>query len=173
MNVCNYCGSKFVPNNITVTEMVNGVAYSLAMCNQCAADLVYSNKKLAPQQIPTKIKIEVESEEDSNLKIRVNQEKPYNKTPCPNCGLDIKTLIRDGRFGCPVCYEHYFDEFSVIAAMHQEGAMEHVGKFPKTPISQDPTDKIKLLKLLKAKAIELENYEEAARLAEELRKLST
>lgn len=172
MNVCNYCGSKFVSNDIKVTEMVDGIAYSLAMCNQCAADLVYSNKKLSPQ-LSTKIKVEVEVEKGSSLKIRVDQEKPDLKGPCPNCGLDVKTLIKTGRFGCSICYEHYFDEFSIIAAIHQEGAIEHVGKRPKIPISQDPIEQIKLLKLLKAKAVELENYEEAARLAEELRKLST
>ncbi len=123
-----------------------------------------------------KIKIEIPAIDPEvfliDVQNKIAAELLGKREPCPNCHMTIQDLLEVGKFGCEMCYEHYFPEFLAIAENCQDG-IKHVGKFPKPKKYEPKTleDKIKYLKLLKAKAVEMENYQEAARLAEELRQL--
>jgi len=98
-------------------------------------------------------------------------EKPKKEGPCPACGLEIEEFIKNGKFGCPKCYSHYQETFFAMADMFQNGANKHVGKQPKNFLDVEEKDRLKLLKLKMASAVEKEQYEEAARIRNQIRAL--
>ncbi|MCH1408267.1 MAG: UvrB/UvrC motif-containing protein, partial [Verrucomicrobiales bacterium] len=95
--------------------------------------------------------------------------------------------IRVRRFGCAVCYD-VFDEGleGLLEAMHKH--TQHVGKVPSTfpdlpesdlvpapeePMENSPLDKLSELKSALSKSVEDEDYEEAARLRDEISQLES
>lgn len=82
---------------------------------------------------------------------------------CPTCGTSLSDIRRTGKVGCPDCY-HAFDDV-LTPSIHQES----------TPAAQPAESKESVTQILQEKlqkAIELEDYEEAARLRDEIRKQS-
>jgi len=95
-----------------------------------------------------------------------------NKKPCPRCGLTIDEFNLSGKFGCPTCYDHYRDEFMAVSINRQAG-LEHVGKKPRHAIkkAKDQAEQLKVLKLLLAKAKELEQFEKVAEIKQQINDL--
>lgn len=107
---------------------------------------------------------------------------------CPSCGFTQTDFKKTGRFGCAECY-HVFDEGldSLLEAMHKH--TQHVGKVPETfpdlpeaeipagpeePVMEpSPADKLSDLKDALSKSVEDEDYEEAARLRDEISQLES
>jgi protein arginine kinase activator len=80
--------------------------------------------------------------------------------PC-KCGLTEQELDKTGRFGCANCYDHFKDKVEIIISYCQKSD-QHTGSKPSflhTKDSKNPVEKLKLLKLQYAKALELEEYE--------------
>lgn len=88
---------------------------------------------------------------------------------CKTCGMTESELQRTGRAGCADCYG-LFEDILTPYIRKLQGATAHVGPAP-TPqadTQQDPT--ISLRSKLE-QAVQQENYEEAARLRDEIRRL--
>ncbi len=85
---------------------------------------------------------------------------------CPLCGLEFMEFRAKGRLGCPNDYQTFT---SGLAGMFQElqGATRHVGKTPKRGLGQGQL-RLRLRAQLR-RAVERENYEEAARLRDQIR----
>jgi protein arginine kinase activator len=93
--------------------------------------------------------------------------------PCPQCGLTSDEFDKTGKFGCPACYDHFTDKLTQLVYPYHK-ANSHMGKTPKSYLRQkaaEPGEKLKLLKLRLAQAIELEKYELAAEIKKELNEL--
>ncbi|MBO5788621.1 MAG: UvrB/UvrC motif-containing protein [Clostridia bacterium] len=109
---------------------------------------------------------------------------------CSLCGLKFEDIIREGKVGCPLCYTTFRDELSPsISRIH--GADQHKGKAPRGYVASEPTpeghaeaepvrepskeeQKTKKLKELKAaleEAILSEEYEEAAKIRDQIKAL--
>ncbi len=187
MKSCDYCGKPFLPNGIHITEKVNGKWKTFRACKMCTKELVTEDKDIKPIK-KTDIEIEligggspeelVKATEGIMELLDAPKKRPefFNKAPCPHCDLTIEEFIKTGKFGCAYCYEHYDEEFVPIAMIHQDGNDRHMGKTPKAWRERqynDPKELRKLLLLKKAKAVELEQYEEAAKFADEIRKLDS
>lgn len=104
-----------------------------------------------------------------------NQPKPViesDSLPCPKCGLSIQQFNISGKFGCPYCYTHFRDEFLSLSTKHQH-SYSHEGKQPQASIkkAKEYDEQVKLLKLRLAKAKELEKFDEAKKIKDELDKL--
>lgn len=86
-------------------------------------------------------------------------------TPPCECGMTDAEFEKLGRFGCAKCYTHFKDKMEKYVYPYHK-ARQHVGKRPKSMIEKklmsDPVEKLKILRLRLAKAIEVEKYEEAA-----------
>lgn len=91
-----------------------------------------------------------------------------------DCGMSSQEFSINGKFGCPNCYRHFQNEM-VKMVFPYHGGDHHVGKRPKTLFKKQfetsHEEQLKLLKLQMAKAIELEQYERAAEIKQELAKL--
>lgn len=85
-----------------------------------------------------------------------------------SCGCTIEEFHNTGMLGCPKCYDHFSKEIDEFVTTYH-GDSKHIGK--KQPGFLPKTEKLKILKLLLAKAKEVENYERAKEIFEEIQSL--
>lgn len=89
---------------------------------------------------------------------------------CDTCGMAEGELRRTGRAGCAACYKNFSDILlPYIKKLH--GAAAHVGTSPTPTAGQTAPSPIEGLKARLTEAVRAENYEEAARLRDEIRRL--
>ncbi len=90
---------------------------------------------------------------------------------CPRCGFTQADFKKSGRLGCPDCYKTFAEGLSgLLKTMHK--GTRHVGKAPEAlRATRDNADRLKLLQKKLAKAIESENFEEAAQLRDEIKQI--
>ncbi|MBN1353604.1 MAG: UvrB/UvrC motif-containing protein [Candidatus Omnitrophica bacterium] len=161
---CDVC--KIREATVHLTEIINDNVTKLHLCEQCAkeksqemeehfglADLLSGLADLAPV-------MEEKKEKSAEVSIK-----------CSACGFTFNNFRKMGRLGCPVCYEIFGKQLSpLLRKIH--GTDSHIGK---TPAKKDTVgDKVTLISDLKArleKAVELEEFEEAARLRDQIREL--
>jgi protein arginine kinase activator len=88
---------------------------------------------------------------------------------CPHCGFTQAEFKKTGRLGCPDCYRTFSEALgSMLKTMHK--GTRHVGKVPDAlRQSQDLKERMKSLQKRLAKAIEDENFEQAAQLRDEIK----
>lgn len=96
---------------------------------------------------------------------------PFSEPPaeraCPTCGLRESVLCHTGRVGCANCYQTFADILTpYLQKIH--GATVHIGAAPQAQQSENPVNEMR--GRLKA-AIDAEDYEQAARLRDEIRRL--
>ncbi|MCL1878685.1 MAG: UvrB/UvrC motif-containing protein [Defluviitaleaceae bacterium] len=92
---------------------------------------------------------------------------------CARCGMTFHKFKTGGRLGCDVCYKSFKTEVEVLLK-NVQGSTRHEGKYPRRMGAgifnkrqvTDLRDKLK-------KAIELEDFENAARIRDEIRALET
>ncbi len=108
----------------------------------------------------------------SKASSRAAKEPPAaEKRPCPYCQMTFAEFRNAGRLGCPHDYEEFRNELlPLLENIHDE--TRHTGKFPRrAPDSTErQTQMIELRKTLK-QAIDVEDYELAARLRDQIRTL--
>jgi protein arginine kinase activator len=90
---------------------------------------------------------------------------------CSYCGIDLKTIQRNRKVGCSNCYREFKDElFPVIRSI--QGSLENKSKVP-----VNANRKIKMEKSLRdlknrlQNEIIIENFEEAAKIRDSIKKL--
>lgn len=90
---------------------------------------------------------------------------------CPNCGMNYLEFQSKGRFGCAEDYQ-VFSKLVEPLMEKIHGATEHVGKSP-APAGAGESRQMRLLTLRKnlKDSIEHENYEEAAEIRDQIRKI--
>lgn len=90
---------------------------------------------------------------------------------CSGCGLTYDGFKKTGRLGCSKCYETFKQSLTaLLETIH--GSSVHAGKVLTTVVKE--VDKGLVLKKLRErlrKLVEKEEFEEAARLRDEIRKL--
>jgi len=89
---------------------------------------------------------------------------------CSGCGLTQVEFKKTGRLGCPGCYKAFAQALAgPLKSMHR--GPRHVGKRPGGAAAPSPVAEDHLVQLQKqlAQAIAVENYEEAARIRDQIR----
>ncbi len=91
---------------------------------------------------------------------------------CPRCGFTQADFKKAGRLGCPDCYKAFAEGLEgLLKSMHK--GTRHVGKVPESlRQTRDLSDRLKTLQKRLAKAIEEENFEQAALLRDEIKQMS-
>jgi len=90
---------------------------------------------------------------------------------CPVCGITFYEFRSKGRLGCPHDYDCFQGELEpLIASIH--GDVQHKGKRPQrsTVNPERQTELIRMRREMK-EAIELEEYETASKLRDEIRRI--
>ena len=90
---------------------------------------------------------------------------------CPKCGMRFSEFLNMGRLGCANCYSAFSSSlYPTVKRIH--GNTKHSGKFPdgvKTAAAKE--NKLRDLKERLSKAIEKQEYEDAAKLRDEIKAL--
>ena len=88
---------------------------------------------------------------------------------CPRCGFSQADFKKAGRLGCPDCYKTFAEPLEgLLKTMHK--GTRHVGKVPESlRHNRDLSDRLRLLQKRLAKAIQEEDFEEAAILRDEIK----
>lgn len=182
MNKCVFC-DKICHTPFHVTEIVKGKVEIYHICKYCGVeymkgvskDLEGPPKKTPPGPVDVQyIKSPIDLIQFISDVLGATPAKPNasSKPPC-QCGLTLEEFQKVGRFGCAKCYEHFYEEVErVVFPYHNADC--HVGKCPsvKNNVPESSEEQLKLLKLKMAKAIEIEKYEDAAKLKKEIDSLT-
>jgi len=88
---------------------------------------------------------------------------------CPHCGFTQADFKKAGRLGCSECYVTFADGLeSLLKSMHK--GTKHLGKAPQSlQQSRDLSDKLKSLQKKLDKAVEQEDFEQAAQIRDEIK----
>jgi len=90
---------------------------------------------------------------------------------CPRCGFTQADFKKSGRLGCPECYKTFAEGLEgLLKTMHK--GTRHAGKVPEAlRESREQADRLKALQKKLAKAIDDENFEQAAHLRDEIKQI--
>lgn len=151
-------------NNATIhfTKIINGNIEERHVCDSCAKksnDLDF-NLPFSFQKIFTGL---IDSIQEGQQKVR--------NISCPRCGLTYTKFMEIGKFGCSDCYETFKEDVeSLLKGIH--GHNEHKGKVPKNANNRILQKReIETLREELEKAIEKEDFEKAALLRDEIKKV--
>ncbi len=179
---CDNCGKNNA--NVKYLRNINGVKEEMNLCEECS-------KKLGITDIGFNMPIDFSSFLGGFLEDFTNTDmlslmNTHDEIRCKGCNSTFEDIINMGKFGCPECYETFETEIdSLMNKLH--GSNRHkgrIGKIEKAKVEEENTvnsekDNIKNqsnseLEDLKKKLKELvkeENYEEAAKVRDEIKKL--
>jgi protein arginine kinase activator len=155
--LCQVCGQN--PATIHFTEIQNAVKKELHICEECA------NAKgvAAAAPIPKML---------FDLLEGARRKDPGEELACPHCGMTFADFRAKGRLGCPHDYEAFREALlPLLDKVH--GAHAHTGRLPRGKEKVDTSVADRLLRLRRAlqDSVKTENYEDAARLRDEIRAL--
>ncbi len=93
---------------------------------------------------------------------------------CSDCGISFREFRSHGLLGCPADYQVFMKPLSALIARVHEGGTHHVGKTP-ARLGGEPSMHAKIARLRRQmdQAVELEDYELAAELRDQLKELES
>jgi protein arginine kinase activator len=99
----------------------------------------------------------------------IEQASGGTEMKCPRCGFTQADFKKAGRGGGAACYKTFSEALDgLLKTMHK--GTRHIGKVPETlRQNRDLSDRLKLLQKKLSKAIEEEDFEEAAILRDEIK----
>ncbi len=159
--LCEVC--KQSQATVHLTEIVNDQMTELHLCEACA------NQKGA--QVESHFGLADLLSELADFSKTAEPEEVSSKA-CPSCGMTYDDFRKVGRLGCAQCYTTFKRSLSsLLKRIH--GSPIHLGKAPARLVKPAKATKNELVELKKklGRAIESEEFEEAARLRDQVRRL--
>jgi len=171
---------------ISIVDIEDGKASNqVKVCYSCVGDCM-------GKELPIKEKKEdilniedisaivenIKKPNDSKTLQPLEAKKIPNKV-CPNCGISLKEISKEGRLGCSMCYDWFKDELTAAIHHAQGGASHHVGKVPvkrKKELSDKQKENELQLEILGLEiemdtAVLKEDYESAASFRDKIKEL--
>ena len=155
--------------------LLNGAKTELNLCQECSFNMVNMEMPTSLENIFKGILESVQSMGPVTIGQMGLAGRPTARKkapgPCTVCELSYEQFKTTGKLGCEACY-HAFPNEIVALFKNVQGSSHHEGKLPKrfgTQLRQQ-REVDKLRSTLK-KAIDDENFEEAARIRDQIRNL--
>jgi protein arginine kinase activator len=171
--ICEFC--KKNKANVNIIKIVNGKTEKINICIDCLksftlmpADEFFNDlNNVLKKFLEVDIKISDKGEIDKILGT-VNS---YENKTCSFCLCDLNTIKAIGQAGCPQCYIEFRNSFiQILKTIH--GSYQHKGKIPlKTGSKVKIQKEINDLEHRLREEITVENFEEAAKLRDTIKKL--
>ena len=156
--VCQHCGEN--PATFHLTKLENSELVSQDFCEQCATALGHTNEVALPSML-------------ANVVAQAARGRAHTGLTCPHCGLTFDEFRRKGRFGCPMDYEVFAEPIDAMLRNMHDNRTRHRGRQPRGRIDQRIAVGERLLHLRRelGEAVESEQYEDAARLRDEINRI--
>ncbi|MCK4810410.1 MAG: UvrB/UvrC motif-containing protein [Candidatus Omnitrophica bacterium] len=155
--LCDLCHKNIA--TIHLTEIVGNKVVELHLCQEC------SNLKTE------EFKDQLSFSDFLTGLVEKREPEEKNFLSCPFCGLTFLEFKKKGRLGCGRCYETFKRKLlPLFKKIH--GSVQHVGKSPQ---QIEPMflfeKKMRELKDRLSRAVKLEEYEEAAKIRDQIREI--
>lgn len=168
---CQECGKR--PATLHFTQYVNGEKMEVRLCEVC------SKEKSEKFMMNNTSSFSIHQLLSGLLNINPNftpasntYKQSLNESRCEQCGMNYAEFARVGKFGCSHCYSHFAPQLEPILKRLQGGNDEHKGKIPaRIGGSLSVRRKISELRDGLKDSIEAEEFERAAALRDEIRRL--
>lgn len=158
--LCDICGKNEA--TVHLTEIINNEVTKLHLCESCAKEKAYEMEEhFGLAELLGGLAdfgVKLEADEVSRLK-------------CSNCGFSYMDFKKIGRLGCGECYEAFKKNLTpLLKRIH--GSDQHYGKAPiRAQKVIKVRDDIQDLKARLQKAVQMEEFEEAAKLRDQIKDL--
>lgn len=159
--LCDICNKK--PATVHLTEIIDEQMNELHLCEECA--------RQKSSQMEQQFGLGDLLGGLAEFQKQSPSEKEELALKCTACGQTFEDFKKIGRLGCSECYVS-FKKYLGPLLKRIHGSNIHFGKSPVKPVKAarkktDPAD----LRLRLQKAIELEDFEEAARIRDQIKEL--
>lgn len=160
--LCQSCHKNLA--SVRYAEVVDGKVSDLHLCQEC---LTKRNEDVTPGFEFSSPSPFLGQKGSSSIR----EEQGESRQTCTSCTTTLQEVMDSGLVGCAACYEAFPAELeSLLEGIHV--ALAHRGKVPRLDdararVRADLQSKRTLLKT----ALNIENYEEAASLRDEIRAL--
>ena len=168
--ICEKCNKNKA--TMHVQHFINGIKKEMNICHECSLKL--ENIPISIENIfqgfLEQMKNFGQPGQMGQLGKASNPFEPQ-KIVCPRCQMAYDQFKADGKLGCEACYQAFQKPVEALIK-NVQGSIRHTGKFPQrsgTELLQQR--QVKELRVSLKSAIEEENFEEAARLRDEIREL--
>ena len=155
---------------VHLTQIVDGKAEKYHLCEACAAQ-----KGIDVHADPVDLGGMMEKLKNQLAHLKEDLEAPRaapGPAVCPSCGMTRTEILKKGRLGCDRCYETFAAEMLpvVLSLQHSD---QHMGKVPKRSSARlrNSVETARLRRDLD-KAVAGENYEQAAKLRDQIKALA-
>lgn len=173
---CDIC--KDNEANIHIQEVINNNIKTLHICDSCAKSYGFKNgmmnigfnlmdffEKFDPFKT-----LEPDKKKNKNKKMIIEDE---NIIRCSKCSMSYDDFLEKGKFGCAFCYTAFKEQVKpIIRRIH--GKTTHKGNFPEK--YKETIKYVKEIKLLNNKLnieVKKENFENAAKIRDEIKKINS
>jgi protein arginine kinase activator len=161
---CQICNKHAA--TIHLTEITDGVRSEMHICEQCAAEQgIASHSQMSINELLSNL-----------LAVQPSDDELFgpsdSSSSCPDCGFTLGRLRKEGTLGCPRDYEVFEHALAPLIARAHNGATSHCGKVPaRMPGETKKRVKLSNLRQQLEAAVRNEDYEQAARLRDEIKQL--
>lgn len=161
--LCQSCGKNQA--NTHIKRIINGELTEYMLCEKCAAKLGYSN-------IFENFGFDFDNLLGSFFANDKSKLVQLNNKRCDFCGASFEDISNTGKVGCANCYKVFFEQLMPsIKRIH--GNTKHAGKYASIAGEKSVLEnQIKNLKERMKVAINEQNFEEAAKIRDELKSLN-
>lgn len=154
--------------NTYITNTVNGVTKETHLCSECAKEMGYGDLFTSLPSMHMGL-----GDFFGSLFGETNRalSGAARSRSCPVCGFDLADIARLGEVGCPECYS-LFEKELLPSIQNLQGSARHTGKVPRSAgQSVRREKKLESLKAKLQKAVDAQEYEQAAKLRDEIKAL--
>jgi protein arginine kinase activator len=149
---CDLCSK---PATVHLTQILDNKVHKVDLCEECAQEKGVTD--------PSGFSLA-----DLLLKASLNPDPSLGGVCCEQCGFTPSDFKKQGRFGCPACYDAFKGILDPMLEGMHKGTV-HSGKVPQRALERKSLyDRLTRLEVDLTEAIKAERYEEAARCRDEI-----
>ena len=159
--LCSICKEK--PASVHLTDIKGDKIQKVDLCEDCAKSKGVNDSTFAIADMLLGLGASQEIEQASGgVEIK-----------CPQCGFTQADFKKSGRLGCPECYKTFAEGLGgLLKTMHKD--TRHTGKVPEgMRQARDESKRLDALQKKLAQAVKDEDFEQAAALRDEIKRMST
>lgn len=167
--ICEHCKQRHA--NVTVTQVQNGQKIERHYCEVCAQQ--FHPFQFETNEEPASLQQFISNWINffpSTAKKESSVSAEREKLTCSTCGFSYRQFLKQGKFGCEHCYETFSAQLPPLLEKIQVGT-KHVGFVKEAPSKEKIEQRITKLREQMKHVILQENFEDAAKLRDEIRML--